>query len=170
MRYRRTRVPGGSWFFTVVTRDRCPFFRKPADVALLRHALRKVRCEYPFTINAMVVLPDHLHCVWTLPCGDVDYLTRWRLIKSCVTRENLGNGDLHAGSVWQKRYWEHLIRDESDLRAHVDYIHYNPVKHGYVDRPVEWPYSSVARYVRQGAYPVDWGCGGIVLPETVGRE
>ena len=170
MRYRRTRVPGGSWFFTLATRDRNPVFRKPVMVALLRHALRKVRSEFPFTVNAMVVLPDHLHCVWTLPGEDTDYSTRWRLIKSFVTQRSRTNGELCAGSIWQKRYWEHLIRDESDLEAHVDYIHYNPVKHGYVDRPVDWSYSSLLYYVRKGVLAHDWGSNGVTIPETVGRE
>jgi putative transposase len=170
MRYRRTRVPGGSWFFTVVTRDRIPVFRKPVMTALLRHALRKVRRGMPFTIDAIVVLPDHLHCIWTLPAGDADYSTRWRLIKSFVTRHGKNALDHHSASLWQHRYWEHHIRNHDDYRAHVDYIHYNPVKHGYVDRPVNWPYSSLGQYINQGVYPYDWGSGGITQSERVGRE
>jgi putative transposase len=169
MRYRRTRSPGGSWFFTVVTRDRNPVFRKPVMVALLRHALRKVRGSLPFTIEAIVVLPDHLHCIWTLPAGDSDYSTRWRLVKSCFTRAGRDATDYYSGSVWEHRYRECLIRDDSDFQAHVDYIHYNPVKHGYVDRPLDWPSSSLARYVRQGVYPADWGAGGMPLSDKSGR-
>ena len=170
MRYRRTRVPGGSWFFTVVTRDRNPVFRKPVGMAVLRHALRKVRRKLPFTIDAIVVLPDHLHCIWTLPAEDADYSTRWRLIKSFVTRHGDVAGDDQPVSLWQHRYWEHLIRDQADFRAHVDYIHYNPVRHGYVGKPVEWPYSSVRRYVMQGLLPADWGGKGVAIPDTVGSE
>jgi putative transposase len=170
MRYRRSRVPGGSWFFTVVTRDRYPFFRKPVVVALLRHALRTVMRRLPFTLDAIVVLPDHLHCIWTLPDGDMDYSTRWRLVKSSVTRHTQTAFANCAGSVWQHRYWEHRLRNPADYRAHVDYIHYNPVKHGYVDKPVNWPYSSLALYAAKGVYPAEWGAGGISLPERVGRE
>jgi putative transposase len=170
MRYRRTRSPGGSWFFTVVTRDRNPVFRKPVMVALLRHALRKVRGSLPFTIEAIVVLPDHLHCIWTLPPGDTDYSTRWRLVKTFVTRHGkIAIGD-HAVSVWQPRFWEHLLRDPGDYRAHIDYIHYNPVKHGYVDRPLHWPYSSLGRYVSRGVLPANWGGQGIDFPGSVGSE
>jgi putative transposase len=170
MRYRRIRSPGASWFFTVVTRDRNPVFRKPVMTALLRHALRTVRRRLPFVIDAIVVLPDHLHCIWTLPAGDADYSTRWRLVKSFVTRHGRTVLDDQNASLWQHSYWEHLLRNHGEYRAHVDYIHYNPVKHGYVDRPVDWLYSSLSRYVSRGMYPVDWGCGGVDLPETVGRE
>ena len=170
MRYRRTRVPGGSWFFTVVTRDRNPVFRKPVLVALLRHALRTVRRRLPFTIDAIVVLPDHLHCVWTLPEGDADYSTRWRLIKSHVTRHGKTALDGHSASLWQHRCRDHMIRDDSDPRAHVDYIHFNPVSHGYVGKPLDWPYSSLRRYVMRGVLQQDWGGKGIVIPDPVGRE
>jgi putative transposase len=170
MRYRRIRVPGGSWFFTVATCDRNPLFRKPVGVALLRHALRKVRRRMPFSIDAMVVLPDHLHCVWTLPSGDADYSTRWRLVKTFVTRHGKTVICGHADSIWQPRYWEHLLRDEDDYRAHIDYIHYNPVRHGYVDRAIEWPYSSLHRYVRNGVLPADWGGHGFMFSSSVGSE
>ena len=170
MRYRRTRVPGGSWFFTVVTRDRYPVFRQPVLVALLRHALRSVRRRLPFTIDAIVVLPDHLHCVWTLPAEDTDYSTRWRLVKSFVTRHGKSVLADHTVSLWQPRYWEHCLRDPHDYRAHVDYIHYNPVKHGYVDRPLHWPYSSLRQYVSRGMLPADWGGQGIDFPGSAGRE
>ena len=170
MRYRRIRVPGGSWFFTVATRDRNPVFRKPVGVALLRHALRKVRRRMPFSIDAMVVLPDHLHCVWTLPPGDADYSTRWRLVKSFVTRHGKTVTGGQADSIWQPRYWEHLLRDADDYRAHIDYIHYNPVKHGYVDEPLQWPYSSLGRYVSRGVLPANWGGQGISFPGSVGSE
>jgi putative transposase len=170
MRYRRIRVPGGSWFFTVVTRDRNPVFRKPVGVALLRHALRKVSRRMPFSIDAMVVLPDHLHCIWTLPAGDTDYSTRWRLVKTFVTRHGKTVIGDHTVSIWQPRFWEHMLRDPGDYRAHIDYIHYNPVRHGYVDRAIEWPYSSLHRYVRNGVLPADWGGHGFMFPGSVGSE
>jgi putative transposase len=170
MRYRRIRVPGGSWFFTVVTRDRNPVFRKPVGVALLRHALRKVSRRMPFSIDAMVVLPDHLHCIWTLPAGDTDYSTRWRLVKSFVTRHGKDMTQYRYESLWQQRYREHHIRTQADYRAHIDYIHYNPVRHGYVDMAIEWPYSSLHRYVRNGVLPADWGGHGFIFSASVGSE
>ena len=154
MRYRRAFVPGASYFFTVVTANRRPLFAEARNVDVLREAFRSVRAKRPFAIEAMVVMPDHLHCIWRLPPGDADFATRWRLIKSHVTR--------HLGStfqnVWQNRYWEHLLRDEENLNRHLDYIHYNPVKHGLVGRAGDWPYSSY-RYVVAGFYPNDWGQG-----------
>ncbi len=120
---------------------------------VLRGAFQNVRQRYPFSLDAAVVLPDHLHCVWTLPPGDGDFATRWRLIKTWFTKHS----GLALSPIWQPRYWEHVVRDQEDFARHVDYIHYNPVKHGYVTSPVDWPYSSIRRYVEQGIYPVDWG-------------
>jgi putative transposase len=133
-------------------------------VDVLRSVLREVKVRHPFHINAMVILLDHLHALWTLPMGDCDYPTRWMLIKADFSRR-MPTGERRSESrmtkgergIWQRRYWEHLIRDESDYSKHVDYIHYNPVKHGYVKRASEWPHSSIHRYVRQGVLPVDWG-------------
>lgn len=165
MQYRRVFVPGATFFFTVVTARRRPLFRDAAACDLLRQAFRQVARQRPFTVNAMVVLPDHLHCLWTLPPEDADYPTRWRLIKTWVTqRYDAGH------SLWQPRYWEHLIRDDTDYRQHVEYIHYNPVKHGYVSRPAQWPYSSFRRYVKEGLYEEDWGSTEPVWTGEVGRE
>ena len=154
MRYRRAYQPGGSFFFTVVTARRRPIFSSATAVDVLRDAFRAVRQKRPFDIVAIVILPDHLHCIWTLPAGDTDFMTRWRLIKTWFSKR--------AGlkDVWQHRYWEHVLRDERDLINHVDYIHYNPVKHGWAETPVEWPHSSFAHYVSRGTYPRDWAAGG----------
>jgi len=123
------------------------------------------------TVPAMVVLPDHLHCVWTLPRGDADYPTRWRLIKTWVTqRSGLEDFRRPKRTVWQARYWEHVIRDETDYRQHVDYIHYNPVKHGYVHKPGDWPYSSFRRCVKAGLYSEEWGRTEPVLDSGVGQD
>ena len=165
MQYRRAFVPGATFFFTVVTARRRPLFDDAAACDLLRQALRRVAEQQPFTVGAIVVLPDHLHCLWTLPPDDTDYPTRWRLIKTRVTQ---AYGASHA--LWQPRYWEHLIRDDTDYRQHIEYIHYNPVKHGYVTRPSEWPYSTFHRYVRQALYPEDWGGSEPVWKGNVGRE
>ncbi|MEZ2575557.1 REP-associated tyrosine transposase [Buttiauxella ferragutiae] len=148
--YRRMRVNGGTWFFTVNLHDR-------KDDLLIRHieelrqALGKVKERYPFEINAWVVLPDHMHCIWTLPSDDSNYSQRWRAIKKAFTKSLPGNP-----TVWQKRFWEHCIKDDRDYAAHVDYVYINPVKHGFVKTACEWPYSSFHRDVKRGLYPADW--------------
>ena len=151
MRYRRSRIPGGTYFFTVVTHGRRPFLCDPHNAECLRAAFRYVLGRHPFTVDAIVVLPNHLHCVWTLPSGDRDFSTRWRLLKSHFSR-NCGAACRAEASpsrqakkeeaVWQRPFWKHAIRDDADFRAHVEYIHYNPVKHGFVNAPKDWPYSS----------------------------
>ena len=168
--YRRNFIAGGCFFFTVNLADR-RLYLLTEHIDELRNAFRKVRRQHPFTIDAMVVLPDHLHAVWTLPEGDANFATRWRLIKS-IFSHNLPAGERISGSraakgergVWQRRYWEHTVRDESDFERHVDYIHINPVKHGLVARVRDWPFSSFHRMVRLGAYPEDWA--GAVVNEN----
>jgi putative transposase len=161
VRYRRNFVPGGTYFFTVTLADRRA--RTPVDhVGALRAALRTTRRERPFTIDAIVILPEHLHAVFTLPLDDADFSGRWRRIKSLFTRSVAAAGAAHHGkrkgeyALWQRRFWEHTIRDDGDLARHVDYIHINPLKHGLVTRVMDWPYSSFHRYVRQGLLPQDW--------------
>ncbi|MDZ7754721.1 MAG: transposase [Gammaproteobacteria bacterium] len=157
-RYRRAHIPGGCFFFTVVTHDRVPLFRDESAVARLRNALRRVTAKRPFTIDAIVVLPDHIHALWHLPEGDGDFSERWRLIKHYFTANiRAANPALCATPIWQRRFWEHAIRDESDWRNHLDYIHYNPVHHGYVRSPADWPYGSFHRAVEAGWYAPDWG-------------
>ena len=171
MQYRRTFVPGGTYFFTVVTAQRRPIFSDDRSVELLRQAFLHVKKKRPFTADAMVVLPDHLHCLWTLPTRDSDYPIRWRLIKTWVTRHCGSFHDRQANrSIWQSRYWEHAIRDEPDYRQHVEYIHYNPVKHEYVRSPAEWPHSSFHRFVEKNLYSADWGSTEPLLGRKVGRE
>ncbi|MFZ2207203.1 MAG: transposase [Porticoccaceae bacterium] len=156
--YRRVFVPGGCYFFTVVTRDRAPVFTTPARVALLRAAVRQVMAAHPFSIDAMVVLPDHLHCIWRLPEGDADFPGRWREIKKATSRRIhrvADRGD--QWPIWQPRFWEHLLRDEADWRRHLDYIHYNPVKHGLARSAGAWPWSSFGRCVARGWYEPGWG-------------
>ncbi len=129
----------------------------------LRNAVRLTRRPHPFTIDAWVVLPDHLHCVWTLPEGDDDFSTRWRLIKAIFTRalpggERRSEARLRSGerAIWQRRFWEHAIRDDEDFAAHVDYVHFNPVKHGYVREAAKWPHSTFKSCVRRALYPDTW--------------
>jgi putative transposase len=165
VRYRRNFVPGGMFFFTVTLDDR----RSSAlmdHVASLRAAFRKTRSERPFVIDAIVVLPDHLHAILTLPPGDSDFSGRWRRIKSLFTRSVVAAGVSvsrdHRGeyALWQKRFWEHTIRSDGDFERCADYIHFNPVKHRLVTSPVAWPFSSLHRYVRAGVLPRDWGGDG----------
>ncbi len=160
--YRRTHVPGATWFFTVNLAERRS--RLLVDrIDSVRQALGYVQKRHPFRIDAMVVLPDHLHAVWTLPPGDSDYPLRWRLLKTWFSRQ-IPAGERRRKSriaraergIWQRRYWERLIRDEADLRSHIDYIHFNPVKHGYVLKAVDWPYSTFHRYVKDEILPADW--------------
>jgi putative transposase len=160
--YRRNFVPGGSYFFTVALGDRRSSLLVD-HIEALRTAFRLTRKERPFQVDAIVILPDHLHVVMTLPGEDADFAGRWRRIKgsfsNALLRAGLGisrhpNGEL---ALWQRRYWEHTIRDEDDFTRHVDYIHFNPVKHGYVRRVADWPHSSFHGFVRVGALPADWG-------------
>ena len=179
MKYRRAFVPGGSYFFTVVTDKRRPLFQSADTVAVLRDSFRAIRLSHPFEINAMVVLPDHLHCIWTLPQGDEDFSMRWRLIKIKFTKHcdkslcglpNRARLRKSQQAVWQHRFWEHLLRDEADYQQHIEYIHYNPVKHGYVSRPLDWPWSSFRWFVSDNIYPQDWGCGEVCFADDVGKE
>lgn len=163
MRYRRADVAGATYFFTVNLLDRQQSLLTE-HISSLRRCVHNVKQRHPFSIDAMVILPDHLHAVWTLPDGDADFSKRWMLIKSAFSRslpktENLKSGRIkkRERGIWQRRFWEHLIRDETDYERHVDYIHYNPVKHGYVDKAIDWPYSSIHRYMTEGLLMPDWG-------------
>jgi putative transposase len=151
--YRRNYLAGGTYFFTVNLADRSRFLLVER-IDELRTAVRDVRARRPFRIDAWVVLPDHMHCIWTLPEGDADYAGRWRAIKTkfSYSLRNMG----YLGKIWQPRYWEHTIRDERDYAVHIDYVHLNPYKHGHVARVLDWPYSSFHRFVKAGVYPVDW--------------
>jgi len=156
--YRRNRMVGATYFFTVMLHDRHSTALTDQIVAL-GSAMRACRFRHPFSLMAIVVLPDHMHCVWSLPEGDSDYSIRWGLIKASFTRvTRLGRTKTAKGErgLWQRRFWEHTIRDDLDLQRHVDYIHFNPVKHGYVRQVRDWPYSSFHRYVRQRLLPLDW--------------
>jgi len=168
-RYRRARAAGATYFFTVVTYQRQPILTHADTLRALRRVLREVKTSRPFLLDAFVLLPDHLHTVLTLPPGDADYAIRLSLIKrhvaqsarhlivspqtpSRVKRRELG--------FWQRRFWEHQIRDDRDYARHVEYVHYNPVKHRLVARALDWPYSTFHRYMRAGVYPPDWAGGG----------
>lgn len=161
--YTRARFAGGCYFFTVNLAQRRDNDLLVARAADLRQAFRVTRAAHPFTVDAIVVLPEHLHCIWTLPEGDSDFSTRWRLIKAHFSRAIAPGEDISISrrrkserGIWQRRFWEHLIREENDYARHMDYIHFNPVKHGYVATTQEWPLWSFDSMVRRGFYPKDW--------------
>ncbi len=194
-RFLRFIAPGGTFFFTVVTYQRRPVFALPTARRLLRRSIREVQRRRPFTIEGLVLLPDHLHCIMVLPPGDADFSTRWRKIKegftrsylaqcsvdrvidpSASTRHSVGRvidptswcrieplvspGRVRKGlrAVWQQRFWEHTIRDDADFGRHMDYIHFNPVKHGHATCPHAWPWSTFSRWVHEGVYESTWCC------------
>jgi putative transposase len=184
--YQRAAIEGGTYFFTVVTNNRQPVLTHATVRQSLREGIQEVRQSLPFIIEAWVLLPDHLHAIWTLPEGDSNYQARWAIIKRAVSKRWINmtsdnsqnmvrkthptfassklNASLHKrkeSGFWQRRFWEHAIRDEEDFHRHLDYIHWNPVKHGYVSSQMDWPYSTFHRFVAQGLYPANWG-GGVV--------
>ena len=164
--YRRNRVRGGTYFFTVNLQDRTSDLLI-TEIDALRSAVRATRARYSFHIDAWVVLPDHMHCLWTLPPADDDFPIRWRSIKALFSRSVPHAGQRRESlarkreaGIWQRRYWEHSIRDDRDYAAHFDYVHFNPVKHRLVGQPCDWPFSSFARSVKLGLYPADWTIEG----------
>jgi putative transposase len=167
--YVRAFAPGGTFFFTVVTHQRRHILTSTPARQALRKAIERTRLSHPFGINAFVLLPDHLHCIWTLPAEDSDFSTRWRLIKSSFTRQcslsrcdPTSAGESRQGhgeqGIWQRRFWEHVVRDEEEYAHLCDYIHFNPVKHGHARCPHLWPHSSFARFVSQSLYDANWAC------------
>jgi putative transposase len=166
--YRRWYVPGGTYFFTVVTHERRPLFSDETARRFLRKSIKTIQQSRPFTLFAICLLPDHLHCVWTLPEGDANYSTRWRRIKEEFTTPWIARGgpegfrsasrrSKEERGVWQRRFWEHTVADDEDLKRCVDYIHWNPRKHRLVANVKDWPWSSFHRFVSAGEYAADWG-------------
>lgn len=180
--YRRYWVPGGTYFFTLVTHERAPIFDEPINVARLRTALSMVQKEQPFDFCAAVILPDHMHFLWALPSGDCDYAKRIGRTKVFFTQLVRKGGDVglsiqgsrqkhRESDIWQRRFWEHAVDDEQHLQDYLDYIHYNPVKHGWVSCPHAWEASSFRHWVSRGLYEAEWGCrcagrgGTVSLPK-----
>lgn len=174
-RYRRFRLEGSTYFFTVNLADRASYLLVD-QIERLRQAYRTAQQRRPFETIAVCVLPDHVHALWALPEGDADFSTRWSLIKNYFSRgqkprsRSISKIRKREKGIWQRRYWEHAIRDQADMERHVDYIHINPLKHGYVSRVADWPHSSFHRYVRHGLLPADWGGDVRDLPELFGER
>jgi len=174
--YRRSRVPGGTYFFTLTLRDRNSDLLV-TQIAALRNAVRQVMTKWQFHIDAWVVLPEHMHCLWTLPENDTDYSNRWRLIKAAFSRalppveqRSVIMVRRKERGIWQHRFWEHTIRDDRDYAAHMDYIHFNPVKHGLVGNAADWPFSSFRHCVAKELYPPGWVAAGDGLPDAGERQ
>jgi putative transposase len=176
--YRRHYRAGGSYFFTVVTHHRQKILLNEDIRTALRASVNEVRQTMPFKVEAWVLLPDHLHCIWTLPENDDNYSLRWLLIKRGVSKQcksyfdekkqSKSRKSRHESTLWQRRFWEHHIRDEEDFERCMNYVHLNPVKHGYVKRPVDWLYSTFHRCVKRGIYEENWG-GSIELTGEFGE-
>ena len=168
-KYRRWYRQGGTFFLAVKTYKHQTFLCEQFARTALRRAIEDTRAEKPFEIVAWVLLPDHLHTIWRMPEDDNDFSIRWSMIKRRFTRQWL---TLHQPpvqptarmrrkrepGVWQRRFWEHLIRDQNDMANHMDYIHYNPIKHSLAECPHHWPYSTFHRWTQEGAYRSDWLC------------
>ncbi|HYN54456.1 MAG TPA: transposase [Methylotenera sp.] len=163
MNYRRAWHEGGTYFFTVNLLQRGNNDLLIRHIDILRNVVKQVKNNHPFVIHSWVVLPEHMHCVIELPTNDADFATRWRLIKSGFSKaipktEHRSEIRLKRGErgIWQRRYWEHLIKNDADYQAHMDYVHINPLKHALVKRVQDWPYSTFHRLVEKGIYPIDW--------------
>ncbi len=168
--YRRHYLPGGSYFFTVVTENRAKILGSELARNCLQHAIKECQIKWTFETIAFVLLEDHLHTIWTLPTGDDNYSLRWGWIKKEFSKAYLAGGgqeqkpkaskrSRHERGIWQRRFWEHSLQNEQDFERHIDYIHYNPVKHKLVTCPKDYPYSTFQNYVKQGVYDISWGCG-----------
>ncbi|NEP85190.1 MAG: transposase [Okeania sp. SIO3B3] len=180
--YRRPNISGGTYFITQVTYQREIWLCGEVGRKALREAIERVREKHPFSIDAFVLLPEHFHCLWTLPPNDGDFSMRLRLIKTYVTKHygqelainreiSLSRQKRRESNLWQRRFWEHLIRDEQDFANHCDYIHYNPVRHGLCINPQDWQFSSIHRFIAQGIYPANWGRDeSPEIPQGIGDE
>ena len=173
-RYIRSYTKGATYFFTLVAYDRRPIFCEKDFLKAFKESIKQVQQQYPFEIIAWVQLPDHLHCIWKMPLDDTNYSQCWSRIKRLTTQacpqyhlpiQKLKQSEIKRNEkgIWQRRFYEHQINSEEDFINHMDYIHYNPVKHGFATKAVDWQYSSFHRYIENGIYPVDWGTDIIEL-------
>ena len=175
MEYRRVIIPGTCYFFTVVLQDRTSNLLTQR-ISELRQSFKQVIARYPFIVDGIVVLPDHFHLMMTLPPDDTNYSQRLGFIKSCFSRHiealepiTVSRKNKRERGIWQRRFWEHHIRNELDYSRHLDYIHYNPVKHGHVRTPSEWHFSSIHRYINSGVLPQDWACADKAIIQSFGE-
>ena len=177
--YKRIYIPGSMVFFTVVTYKRQPFLTSQKARRCLRTSWQSVCREYPFKVVALILLPDHIHCIWQMPEKDADFSKRWGLIRKGFTQVfqdflcpnlNITKSRVkrREGAVWQRRFWDHVIRDDKDFENHLNYIHYNAVKHGLVNNPRDWPWSTFHQFVKMGYYELDWACGEDMFGEVEG--
>ena len=173
--YRRPYIPSATWFFTVNLAERKGNRLLVDKIDILRDVFAETKQQYPFRMNAVVVLPDHLHCIWTLPEDDANFSIRWNMLKGAFSKRiekseriSVSRKCRRERGIWQRRFWEHCIRDELDYNRHVDYIHWNPVKHKWVKNVHDWLHSSFHRYVEKGIYPINWG--NIIPPDLEGIE
>ena len=161
--YKRTRIDGACFFFTVVTHKRQPLFNHDLSRSILRETIKKVQERFPFEIPAFCLMPDHLHCIWQMPEGDSDYSKRWSIIKRTFSQQYLASSgiNIHRNTsrinkrelgIWQRRFWEHRCRDRDDYYNHINYIHYNPIKHKLVNSLKDWPYSTYHKFFDNGYY------------------
>ena len=165
--YRRFYIPGSTWFFTVNLAERRNNHLLVERIDLLRAAFRYAKDRKPFRMEAVVIMPGHLHCIWTPPPDDANFSIRWSLLKSCFSRSipvgeriSQSRARRRERGLWQRRFWAYLLTGQDDFNAHFDYIHWNPVKHGWVRQVADWPYSSFHRFVKLGIYPINWGHSG----------
>ncbi len=166
--YRRVKIEGAWYFFTVVTYHRRNFLTDDFVRPILKETFQQIKTDRPFEMPAFCLMPNHLHCIWQMPQGDCDYSARWSLIKRIFSKTYIASGGKPLSQsksrqkkrelgIWQRRFWEHRIRDETDYWNHVHYIHYNPVKHKLVGRIEDWPYSTYHRFCQRGTYDdYDW--------------
>ncbi len=155
--YQRLYIPNATYFFTVVAYNRQTLFSNKDNITRLKSSIKYTQKRRPFSLTAIVVLPDHLHCIWAMN-KDTNFSIRWQMLKTNFSRGiSIPSNNRGSKPIWQPRFWEHMIRDETDMHNHLDYIHYNPVKHGLAKSPAEWPHSSFSRFVERGYYSSDWG-------------
>jgi putative transposase len=175
MQYRRTNIPGASYFFTLTLQDRQSSLLTE-KINELRFSFQHVMQSLPFMLDGIVILPDHMHLIMTLPPNDLIYSQRISFIKSTFSRQlqtiepvSSSRQTKRERGIWQRRFWEHFIRDEQDYIHHMNYIHFNPVKHGYVESPAKWAYSSIHRYIKLGVLSSDWGCNDVAYEREFGE-
>jgi len=164
--YRRFYIPNSITFITCVTRDRYPYLKSKSDIDLFFSTLARVKEIKPFELMAYVVLPDHFHWLMKVDQSSGNFSKVMHSIKRNFTQNYKQAHNVQKSiSIWQRGFWDHVIRDERDLEIHLDYIHWNPIKHGCVNKPSNWPYSTYRDWEGMGIYDLGWGC--VEIPENI---